>query len=251
MRRGDMEESSDRNYYVYEWYNVDTGHVFYVGKGKNDRYKKVSKGSRNRFFVRYYNAHNCDVRKIFENLTEMEAYQKEHETILKYKETNECECNFDDGGRCGGRCPGEKNGMYHKHHSKEVCQLLKEINSDGRHKGKNNSQYGKSFYERMSPEVLQKWMEGHRNGRLARGKNGRAQKVTLLNLQKEFIKNFDCIVDCADFLVKIENIETTIENMRSRIKYGFLHPDKPILKKYFVIKNIQENTVPSSVEGEG
>lgn len=26
-------------YYVYEWYNVDTGEILYVGKGKGYRYK--------------------------------------------------------------------------------------------------------------------------------------------------------------------------------------------------------------------
>ena len=26
-------------YYVYEWYNVDTGEILYVGKGTGNRYK--------------------------------------------------------------------------------------------------------------------------------------------------------------------------------------------------------------------
>lgn len=242
---------SDRKYYVYEWYNVDTGHVFYVGKGTGDRYKKVSQGSRNKFFVRYYNAHHCDVRIIANNLTEMEAYNQEHETILKYKQSNECECNFDEGGRPGGTNYGEANGMYHKHHTPEVCEMLRKLNSDGRHKGANNSQYGKSFYDRMSPETLQKWLDNHRQGKISKGKNGRAQKVVLLNLQKEPIQTFDCIIECAAFLIEQEHINTTIENMRSRIKYGFTHPKSPVLNKYYVVKSTQENTVPSSNHGEG
>lgn len=244
-------EKSNREFYVYEWYNVDTGHVFYVGKGKNDRYKKVSKGSRNRFFVRYYNAHNCEVRIISDNLTEEEAYKQERETILKYKQSNECECNFDEGGRAGGTNRGEANGMYHKHHTPEVCAMLRELNSDGRHKRPNNPQYGKSFYDRMSPEVLQRWLESHRQGKTSGGKNGRAQKVVLQNLQREPIREFDCILDCASFIIETERIDTTVANMRSRIKHGFLHPNRPVLNKYYIIKSTQENTVPSSNNGEG
>ena len=29
-------------YYVYEWYNIDTNEVFYVGKGKKDRSRSKS-----------------------------------------------------------------------------------------------------------------------------------------------------------------------------------------------------------------
>lgn len=241
-----MNNTSDCRFYVYEWFDVDTGHVFYVGKGTNDRYKKTSQGSRNVFFVRYYNTHNCDVRKIFENLTEEEAYKKEQETILKYKLNNECECNFTNGGEGGPILLGEKNGMYHKHHSQETREKIRAINSDGRHKGINNSQFGKSFYERMSPEILHQWLEKHRQGKIKGGKNGRAQKVKLLNLDKEEIQTFDCIVDCACFIIENEQLEISIENMRSRIKYGFSHPDYSVLNKYYIIKSIQDNTVPSS-----
>ena len=29
-------------FYVYEWYNVETNEIFYVGKGCNNRYKNIS-----------------------------------------------------------------------------------------------------------------------------------------------------------------------------------------------------------------
>ena len=84
-------------YYVYIWYVIETGEVFYVGKGKGDRYKQLS--SRNKFFIDMYNTHNCSVGKIYENLTEEEAFNKEIETIKWYREnTNYRLTNQTDGG---------------------------------------------------------------------------------------------------------------------------------------------------------
>lgn len=76
--------NDSREYYVYIWYVVDTNEVFYVGKGKGRRYKQIS--NRNKFFTNMYESHNCDVKKIYENLTESEAFQKERETVKWYKE---------------------------------------------------------------------------------------------------------------------------------------------------------------------
>lgn len=39
------------NYYIYEWFIVDTDEVFYVGKGKERRAETVS--GRNKFFYGY------------------------------------------------------------------------------------------------------------------------------------------------------------------------------------------------------
>lgn len=86
----------DNIYYVYEWFNVDTGEVFYVGKGKGSRYKNKTK--RNQYFINYVNKYNCNVRKIKENLTEEEAFNFEIDTIAKYKKIGECKCNLSLGG---------------------------------------------------------------------------------------------------------------------------------------------------------
>lgn len=83
-------------YYVYEWFNVDTGEVFYVGKGKNSRYKDVRK--RNKYFKNYYNKYNCDVRKVKVNINEYEAFEKEKELIKYYRSIKQCKCNIADGG---------------------------------------------------------------------------------------------------------------------------------------------------------
>ena len=70
-------------YYVYEWFIVDTNEVFYVGKGKGNRYKEHKR--RNKFFIDMYSTHKCDVRKIYENLSEEDAFKKEKELIAYYR----------------------------------------------------------------------------------------------------------------------------------------------------------------------
>lgn len=87
---------NNKSFYVYEWFNVDSGEVFYVGKGTKGRWK--DKKSRNQYFKNYYNKHNCDVRKVKQNLTEEEAFSLEVEMIEEYKNKGECKCNLTIGG---------------------------------------------------------------------------------------------------------------------------------------------------------
>lgn len=91
-----MEE---KYYYIYKWYNIDNGEVFYIGKGCRGRYNQISQ--RNNIFKEYYNTHNCAVEKIeyFDN--EQNALLREHQLILEYKEKNQAIANLDNGGRGG------------------------------------------------------------------------------------------------------------------------------------------------------
>lgn len=86
-------------YYVYEWFNVDTHEVFYVGKGCRDRYKSLS--HRNKLFLEYYNSHQVDVRivKYFED--ENNAYSFEKELTDQYRKIGQCQCCLIDGGYGG------------------------------------------------------------------------------------------------------------------------------------------------------
>lgn len=232
-----------KEYYVYEWYNVDTGEIFYVGKGKGNRMNNIS--GRNQYFKRYYKTHKCQNRKIKEFDNEQEALDYEKERIQELKMQNMCFCNFDEGGRNGGRAFGEYNGMYHKTHTEEVKQRLREINSDGRHKGVNNSQYGISPRKRMKEEVYLLWREKHRNCRGEknsqfgvspkqrmsektyqvwllsqnkgeRGDNPNSKKIKMYN--ENFSMEFNSIIDCAEFIqntvckkaVKISSIQNNI-----------------------------------------
>lgn len=83
-------------YYVYEWYFVDTGKVFYVGKGKDRRY--LEKKDRNQMFKNYVKKFHCMSRKLLEGLTEEEAYAKEIEIIESYLSSGITLCNKTKGG---------------------------------------------------------------------------------------------------------------------------------------------------------
>ena len=144
--------NQDNVFYVYEWYNIDTDEVFYVGKGKDYRYKNTS--SRNKFFKNYYNTHNCDVRIIYKNLSEDEAFNKEIETIKYYKEnTNYRLTNQTDGGEGSSglivtdefreirqMVLGEKNPNYNHKWTKEMKENLR-IKMKGRYIGEKNPNY--------------------------------------------------------------------------------------------------------------
>ena len=127
----------DKKYYVYEWFNVVTGEVFYVGKGIRNRYCQLS--GRNQDFRDYFNTHECESRIVYENLTEQEAYEKEKELIKYYRETSNFRLtNVTDGGEGnpfksgelnpkfgkGEEIKGEKNPFYGQKHTERVKKIL-------------------------------------------------------------------------------------------------------------------------------
>ncbi len=85
-------------FYIYEWFNIDTNEVFYVGKGIYNRYK-VKK--RNKKFNEYIKNNNCNVRIIEYYEDELMCFKREEELIKQYKEKGQCKCNYFFGG-CGG-----------------------------------------------------------------------------------------------------------------------------------------------------
>ena len=86
-------------FYVYEWYNVNTNEIFYVGKGIGNRYKQVSK--RNQLFKEYYENNECSVRIIKNFELEKDAFAYENKRILELKAQGQCFCNLDNGGTGG------------------------------------------------------------------------------------------------------------------------------------------------------
>lgn len=91
---------------------MDTGEVFYVGKGTGDRCKAVA--GRNNYFKNYHNKYDCKVRKVKENLLEQDAFKLEIELISKYRKINQCQCNLTDGGEGAVFTEGSWDDMYRK-----------------------------------------------------------------------------------------------------------------------------------------
>ena len=218
-----------QNFYIYEWYNIDTGVVFYVGKGTNNRYKVLS--NRNKYFLNYYNKYNCNVRKVFTELTEEEAFKKEQELIQFYQKQSQCFCNLTIGGE----------GISGYRHTKDAKHKISET-----HKGEQNSQFGITLKERLGDrydefiENRKSQFVGEKNPnynnhtlhnkykqdkQLAKEKQSRPKeqngKATIIDLYDEswnFIKRFSYIGECAEFLHKNYNFSSNAEVVRCGIR---------------------------------
>lgn len=84
------------NYYVYEYYVLDTNEVFYVGKGCG---KRAYSGKRNKFCEDMKKTHNWKCRIVCSGLAEKEALSVERQLIARYrKKENNRLTNVADGG---------------------------------------------------------------------------------------------------------------------------------------------------------
>ena len=72
---GNLTGSTFRDFYVYEWFIKETGEIFYVGKGRRDRYKEYHERAYEAEKIR--KAFDTDVRFVAENLSEEEALELE------------------------------------------------------------------------------------------------------------------------------------------------------------------------------
>lgn len=72
-----------KQFYVYEWYIVDTGEIFYVGKGSGKR--AISMKDRNKYFKNIRKKHECNYRIIryFDDENAAYDFEREYGLILK------------------------------------------------------------------------------------------------------------------------------------------------------------------------
>lgn len=78
---GTNSGSEAEDFYVYEWFIKDTGEIFYVGKGREDRYKRYH----DRAYVaeRIREMYETDIRFVGTGLTEEEAIELESEEMSR------------------------------------------------------------------------------------------------------------------------------------------------------------------------
>lgn len=220
-------------YYVYEWYNTDTGEVFYVGKGKNDRYKNLSR--RSIAFMEYYKFHKCSVRKVYAELTEEEALLKEKELIKFYREnTSNPLVNKTKGGDGMTKevanekfkeimkyaVMGEKNPNYGHKWSDEQKEAARQRALKRNYSGKNNPNYG----NRWSREQKERASERAKKDPSRHGENhGRATKRIILETGEVYILKNRIKERCRELLaegIKTHwvNYEKYLDDKNERIK---------------------------------
>ena len=135
--------NEERRYYVYEWYIVETNEVFYIGKGTGRRCYSTN---RNKMFKDFYSTHNCNVRKVRENLTEAEAFMLEHFLIVYYiEETDYRITNQNTGGSARTsyfQMTEDRRKMYEKMRGVPI------------NVGKDNGMYGRNWTEFKTEEEI-------------------------------------------------------------------------------------------------
>jgi len=205
--------------------------VFYVGKGCGKRYKLSTKSVRSKHFLNYKNKYNCDVRITHSNLKEEESFKLEKDTIEKYKSNNQCNCNYTNGGE----------GISGYIHSQETKIKISET-----HKGELNSQFGVSPKERMG-DNYEDWLikmsevkmgssnPNYNNDTLKikykenpdlalekqsrKGiKNGMSTKIQLYDQNMNFLKEFDYIGLCCEYLHNNYGFSSNAEIVRLGIR---------------------------------
>ena len=94
-----MQIQTENRFYVYEHLRLDTGAVFYVGKGTGKRCTVRSRHHRNEFWQRTEKkAGGFCVRMVAKNVDEELAFLVEQERISQLRTVGILLCNMTDGG---------------------------------------------------------------------------------------------------------------------------------------------------------
>lgn len=202
-------------YYVYEWIRLDTNEPFYVGKGKDNRWKILNRGD-NKHFNNIVKSIPIAVNILHDNLDETTSFGLEIYYIWLYRDVIGYDlCNISDGGEgSSGVKPsketrrkmsesqkGEKNHFFGNHHSEKTLKILREANK-GKNSWENMSEENRKERARKISESLKgreisddwkkKMSENHAD--FKRKNNPQAISVICLTTRKIFL----CIKDAME-----------------------------------------------------
>lgn len=154
----------ENKYYVYEWYNTQTGLPFYVGKGTGDRYKRIK--GRNQYFKNYINKYSVSQRILKDNLTQKQAFDLQKKMIRQYKDKNITLTNLTNGGQ---GCPHMQ--VTEEYRMKYHSMFL----------GQNNPNYGHRWTEEMK-----KHLSEYKKGKYSLQRNPNAKAIICVQTGQEF-----------------------------------------------------------------
>ena len=165
------------NYYVYEWIRLDTNEPFYVGKGKDGRCYKLTRGN-NQHFNNIVKSVPCVVNILHDNLDEQTAFGLEVWYIWQYRDIIGYELvNICDGGE---GCV-ILNRKLSEEQKRNISKSMSGKNKDKKHKENlSKSLLGKKHSENHNKKVK----ENHAN---FNGKNNpKAKSVICITTKKIF-----------------------------------------------------------------
>jgi len=178
--------------YLYRHIRLDKNVPFYIGVGLQDdlEYKRAySKKSRNVYWNNIVNTTDYEVEIIIDNISKIEAFQKEIEFIKLYKKNTEggTLCNIADGGN-GGSLGDDVN-------------KLRSIKLKGHKLSESTKQKiaQKALNRSISNITRKKMSDSHKKNKTghwlkSKGhENGNAKIVYQYTIDKIFIKQWDCL----------------------------------------------------------
>lgn len=185
----------NKKFYVYVWFIVSTGEIFYIGKGSGRRYKSLS--SRSRRFMKVLEEHECSSRivQFFDN--EDDALSKEAELIGYYSNvsSNLVNATFGgDGSRANGEFTDWQRGMIKKSRNApssvyKTPEFRNKISTLVQ--GNLNPNFGNKWTKEMKESLSKKQKESNRyNG----AENPNSKKIMCL----ETGESFKCIKDAME-----------------------------------------------------
>lgn len=121
-----------REYYIYLHITLSTNKVFYIGKGKGNRYK--SKQNRNKYWLNTVNKYGYYPLIYKDNLTEKEAFELEKELIIFYSTITNL-TNLTDGGE------GTSGYKYTEEQKKNCVDRFYRVLKENGHPFRNNKIY--------------------------------------------------------------------------------------------------------------
>lgn len=149
----------ENKFYIYGHYTADTNELFYVGKGTGGRAWK--KTSRNPYWHNKVNKHGYEIKIIYDNLTESDAYIKEKELIAEVG--LESLVNFSEGGK--GMTSEDMKKIYENpEHLKKITEINRRItqNPEWRKKRSEISQQlakSSEWRQKISTGVKNKYID--------------------------------------------------------------------------------------------
>lgn len=159
-----MASTDSSEFYVYVHRRATDGHIFYVGKGKNDRAWNSS--NRSKYWKNIASKHGHQVEIVIHSMLEEDAFQLERDLIAFYGRKNLA--NLSDGGDgASGRIVGDnekriKSELFKGRPLTENTKQLISLAKKGKAGYKRTEEQRKQISERQKGRPAP-WVAGDKN----------------------------------------------------------------------------------------